>query len=63
MATTAPNNSVAIPTEETIQNHASLSPSAGYMRASKNTPALTMVAECRYAETGVGAAMARGNQK
>src|SRR5699024_12564045 len=26
-------------------------------------PALTMAAECRYAETGVGAAMAPGNQK
>ncbi|MNZ65842.1 hypothetical protein D3C78_840430 [compost metagenome] len=37
--------------------------SSGYRRASRNTPALTMVAECRYAETGVGAAMAWGSQK
>ena len=31
----------------TIQNHGSVPPSAGYSRASRNTPAFTIVAECR----------------
>ena len=46
-----------------IQNQASLPASTGQKRASRNTPALTIVAECRKAETGVGAAIACGNQK
>ena len=33
------------------------------MRPSTRTPAATIAAEWRYAETGVGAAMARGSQK
>ncbi|MNR37148.1 hypothetical protein D3C85_1551410 [compost metagenome] len=51
------------PAPPTIQNHSSLPASDGHRRASRNTPALTMVAECRYADTGVGAAMAWGSQK
>ncbi len=51
------------PVSDTIQNHSSEWPSAGYSRASRNTPALTIVAECRYADTGVGAAIACGSQK
>ena len=47
IATNAPNVSVASPTVDTIQNHGSLPPSAGYSRASRNTPAFTIVAECR----------------
>ena len=37
--------------------------STGHRRASRKTPALTIVAECRYADTGVGAAIACGSQK
>ena len=35
----------------------------GVRRCSRKTPAATIAAECRYAETGVGAAIARGSQK
>ena len=35
----------------------------GDMRAINTMPAFTMVAECKYALTGVGAAIAPGNQK
>src|SRR5687767_10141611 len=38
-------------------------PKTGVNLASRYMPALTMVAECRYVETGVGAFMAPGNQK
>ena len=62
-AAAAPQSSVAMPARVTISNHKSVPASAGYKRASRNTPAFTMVAECRYALTGVGAAMAWGNQK
>ena len=34
----------------------------GDVRMSKYTPAVTMVAACINAETGVGPSMARGNQ-
>ena len=59
----APISKVARPVSDTIQNHGSVPPSAGYSRASRNTPAFTIVAECRYADTGVGAAIAWGSQK
>ena len=36
---------------------------SGAKRATRYIPALTMAAECRYAETGVGAAIAPGSQK
>ena len=55
--------SVAMPVPVTAKNHSSVPPSAGENRTSRNTPALTMVAECRKAETGVGAAIAPGSQK
>jgi hypothetical protein len=59
----APSTSVVAPAPVTIQNHASLPASAGHSRASRNTPAFTIVAECKYADTGVGAAIACGSQK
>ena len=34
----------------------------GYKRATKNTPATTMVEECKSDDTGVGPAIASGNQ-
>ena len=52
-----------MPVPVTVKNHASLPPRAGENRTSRNTPAFTIVAECRKADTGVGAAMAPGNQK
>ena len=36
-----------MPAEVTIQNQASVPPSAGQKRRSRKTPAFTMVAECR----------------
>ena len=52
------------PIQTAPQNTAGELPeSAGHKRTSKNTPALTMVAEWRKAETGVGAAIALGSQK
>ena len=47
MATKAHNSSVTRPAPPTIQNHISVPESTGHKRASKKTPALTMVAECR----------------
>ncbi|MNE77955.1 hypothetical protein D3C80_1743170 [compost metagenome] len=38
-------------------------PKIGEKRASRYIPAFTMVAECKYADTGVGAFIAPGNQK
>ena len=38
-------------------------PSSGVIRATRYTPAFTIVAECRYALTGVGACIAFGSQK
>ena len=52
-----------MPARPTIQNHSGVPASTGHSRASRKTPAFTMVAECRKAETGVGAAMALGSQK
>ena len=34
----------------------------GYRRATRNTPATTIVEECSSDDTGVGPAMASGNQ-
>ncbi|MNZ19988.1 hypothetical protein D3C78_370300 [compost metagenome] len=47
MAAKAPSSRVRAPAPPTIQNHSSLPDSTGHRRASRNTPALTMVAECR----------------
>jgi hypothetical protein len=51
------------PAVPTIQIHASVPASTGHRRASRNTPSFTIAAECRYADTGVGAAIACGSQK
>jgi hypothetical protein len=63
VAAQAPTSIVARPTPPTIQNHGSVPASTGQKRSSRNTPALTIVAECRYADTGVGADIACGSQK
>ena len=47
MAAYAPSSSVHRPAPPTIQNHISVPDSTGHRRASRNTPAFTMVAECR----------------
>ena len=46
-----------------IQIQASVPAITGHKRASRNTPSFTIAAECRYADTGVGADMACGSQK
>ena len=51
------------PAPHTSQKNKSVPASAGHRRASRNTPAFTIVAECKYADTGVGAAIACGSQK
>ena len=51
------------PAPQTSQKNKSVPESAGHRRASRNTPAFTIVAECKYADTGVGAAIACGSQK
>ena len=62
-ATTAPTSMVSIPTTLSVVAQSGVPLSAGCSRASRNTPALTMVAECRKALAGVGACMALGSQK
>ena len=52
-----------MPADPTMRNHSGVSARTGHNRAMRNTPAFTKVAECRKADTGVGAAMAFGNQK
>ena len=47
MARYAPSSSVARPADVTSQNQGSVPASTGQKRASRNTPAFTMVAECR----------------
>lgn len=47
MAAYAPSTSVISPAPPMIQNHSSVPDSTGQKRASRNTPAFTMVAECR----------------
>jgi hypothetical protein len=54
---------VSAPPPATVQSQTSVLLKIGLSRASKYTPALTMVAEWRYALTGVGASMALGSQK
>ena len=46
----------------TLHIQASVPDMTGHRRATRNTPSFTIAAECRYAETGVGA-MAWGSQK
>ncbi len=47
MAAYPPTSNVHMPAPPTIQNHGSVPPITGHMRASRNTPAFTMVAECK----------------
>src|SRR5690606_32073440 len=63
VAENAPTRSDAAPAPAIIQNQRFVPASAGQSRASRKTPALTIVAECKYAETGVGAVIACGSQK
>ena len=46
-----------------IGRHPGESAKPGVSRATRYTPAFTIAAACRYALTGVGAAMAPGSQK
>ena len=60
----APPRIIVVPPQSTtIQRHTSRSPKIGDIRAISTMPAFTIVAECRYALTGVGAAIAPGSQK
>src|SRR5687768_2890491 len=54
---------VSAPTAAIEPDQRAVPPSSGVILAIRYTPALTMVAECRYALTGVGACIAFGNQK
>ena len=47
MAAKPPISSVASPALVTSQNHSSVPASTGHRRAIRNTPAFTIVAECR----------------
>ncbi len=47
IAAYAPSISVMAPVPPTSQNHSSVPENTGQSRAIRNTPALTMVAECR----------------
>ena len=58
-----PSRRVHRPTPSTSTCHDPSSAKPGASRATRNTPAFTMAAACRYADTGVGAAMAAGSQK
>ena len=51
------------PMTTSVSISAGSSAMSGWIRLSRKTPAATIAAECRYAETGVGAAIARGSQK
>ena len=58
-----PRSRVPAPSTMTIPCQMGRSENAGANRATRYTPALTIAAACRYAETGVGAAIAPGSQK
>ncbi len=47
IAIQAATTMVTRPVMETIRNHSGVPDSAGHSRASRNTPAFTIVAECR----------------
>ncbi len=51
------------PTVTTTGRQKSTSSNAGASRATRYTPALTIVAECRYVLTGVGATIAAGSHE
>ena len=58
-----PQNSVARPSGTSSPDHRALLPKISPNLATSTTPALTMVAECRNAEMGVGASMAVGSHR
>ena len=57
------SSTVSTPSVTTIGRHGGASAKPGVIRAIRYTPALTIAAACRYALTGVGAAIAPGSQK
>ena len=57
-----PTAIVARPSTTTGTHHTGASANPGESRATRYTPALTIEAACRYALTGVGAAIAAGSQ-
>ncbi len=61
-AETPPVSMVMPPTSTIAGRHHANATKSGAKRATITTPAFTIVAECRYAVTGVGAAIAPGNQ-
>src|SRR5690606_27182087 len=61
-AKSEPQNNVSKPIPVTSQIHTSDTTKIGVNRATRYNPALTIVAECKYALTGVGATIASGNQ-
>ena len=54
--------SVNPPMYATVEDTISIALIRGNIRAIRNTPAVTIVAECKRAETGVGPSIASGNQ-
>ena len=62
-ARSAPIVIVSAATTVIVPVHIVVPPRSGVIRAIRNTPAFTIVAECRYALTGVGACIAFGSQK
>ncbi|CAM3982753.1 hypothetical protein DEMA109039_02440 [Deinococcus marmoris] len=58
-----PQNIVATPSGTIIPLHRALLPKISPNLATSTTPALTIVAECRKAETGVGASIAVGSHR
>jgi hypothetical protein len=54
---------VAAPATVTAVVHKGIDPTTGVILAMRYTPAFTIVAEWRYALTGVGASIALGSQK
>jgi len=58
----AAKTAVMAPTQVTTSRAVETGSINGYTRATKNTPAATIVAACMSALTGVGPSMASGNQ-
>lgn len=58
-----PHRNVAAPRATRAPCHTGSSAKAGESRATRKIPAFTIAAACRNALTGVGAAIAPGNQK
>jgi len=61
-ATVAPQKEVKPPISVTNNKLSKLNSNKGEQRATKKIPAVTSVAACIKAETGVGPSMASGNQ-